>query len=641
MKIIVFFLFTSFYFLLCQAQETGIITSEKLRPQAGDMNKYFYTPPKKLFIPAKVQALILYRQKGEFFESVIPIQKFNNRHIFTFKIPDSVSALVIGVVNGEVNQSNYNEFSIPPKKKVDNNNGQGFIFYIFNKKGLRSNDEQIALAGLLYYYARYRLDVKVEKKKLLNMYEATYKVYPKLKDETDYLDYLTILYEEKGNEVKAKLLAYADKLLNTKNDESKWLAARQIYRILKMDTEQDLTEEKILQAFPAGELAKQNFWNRYSAKGLEIPQQILTLMNEYAVTFNDTSVKTRDRFYREIISILLKQNQWDSCKYYMQFVNDKNGLAPLHDNIAWKLSGKQLDNNGTNLNFAKDISKQSLQWIEGDIEAHISDNERALYESLVQAKIKYTNTYALILYKLGIYDSAFYYQDKIYQQQEVQLDVGSIERYAAYAQKIKGMEYCKKLIEEKLSEGINSPAMLQQLQTIYQQSGLNQDDFSRIQKENNRLAIEKKQQSIKAKLGSVKAPMFALKNIDGQIVDLASFKGKTVILDFWATWCGPCIASFPQLQRVIHQYRDDTSVIFLFIDTWERKSPQTVKKAVVKIMNENNYSFNVLFDEKSTTVADYKVEGIPAKFIINGKGEIVFMGQTDNLVFEIKQAKNQ
>ncbi|GGB25431.1 TlpA family protein disulfide reductase [Puia dinghuensis] len=124
------------------------------------------------------------------------------------------------------------------------------------------------------------------------------------------------------------------------------------------------------------------------------------------------------------------------------------------------------------------------------------------------------------------------------------------------------------------------------------------------------------------------APTFTLKNLLGQTVSLESLKGKVVILDFWATWCGPCKRSFPAMQQAVNKYKEDKGVVFLFIDTWERaKDPEA---GVKEYIATSKYSFNVLLDlqdpttRKNNVVESYKVSGIPTKFIIDKNGDIAY-----------------
>jgi len=124
------------------------------------------------------------------------------------------------------------------------------------------------------------------------------------------------------------------------------------------------------------------------------------------------------------------------------------------------------------------------------------------------------------------------------------------------------------------------------------------------------------------------APLFTLKDIQGKTVSLASLKGKTVVIDFWATWCGPCKMSFPGMQIAQNKYKDNADVVFLFIDTWETGS--NYLPGVKRFIAENNYSFHVLIDEmgedkrQSKVISSYKVDGIPTKFIIDKNGDIRF-----------------
>jgi len=126
---------------------------------------------------------------------------------------------------------------------------------------------------------------------------------------------------------------------------------------------------------------------------------------------------------------------------------------------------------------------------------------------------------------------------------------------------------------------------------------------------------------------AVPAPNFTLKDLDGKVVSLKGLKGKVIVLDFWSTWCVPCKKSFPAMQLAVNAYKNDPSVKFLFIHTWETtKTPvEDVKKYIAK----SGFNFQMLMDLKNeagrnAAVEDYGVSAIPAKFVIDKTGNIVF-----------------
>lgn len=143
---------------------------------------------------------------------------------------------------------------------------------------------------------------------------------------------------------------------------------------------------------------------------------------------------------------------------------------------------------------------------------------------------------------------------------------------------------------------------------------------------------EKNKAAILSQIISEAAPKFELKDISGKTVSLTDLRGKVVILDFWATWCGPCIRSFPGMKKAQEKYKNNPNVKFLFINTWEQGDDYLPK--VKKLIADKKYTdFTVPVDIDNKIVASYKVEAIPTKFVIDTEGNIRFKrkGSSDNV----------
>lgn len=120
--------------------------------------------------------------------------------------------------------------------------------------------------------------------------------------------------------------------------------------------------------------------------------------------------------------------------------------------------------------------------------------------------------------------------------------------------------------------------------------------------------------SEKSKTIGNQAPAFALMDLEGKKVNLDDFKGKVIIIDFWATWCGPCLKAMPHMQT-LHSLYKDQDVVILGINSWERQ-PDKVKT----VLEENKIEYTILLDSDNKVVDEYGVRGIPTFFIIDRKG---------------------
>jgi len=126
-----------------------------------------------------------------------------------------------------------------------------------------------------------------------------------------------------------------------------------------------------------------------------------------------------------------------------------------------------------------------------------------------------------------------------------------------------------------------------------------------------------------AKLRSVQvgqsAPAFAMNTIDGKSIKLSDFKGKYVLLDFWASWCQPCRLENPNVVRVYNKYKDRKfTVLGVSLD----KDPVAWKQAVIQDGLTWTH-VSELRDFEGPTVRLYQVEAIPSSFILDPEGKII------------------
>lgn len=115
----------------------------------------------------------------------------------------------------------------------------------------------------------------------------------------------------------------------------------------------------------------------------------------------------------------------------------------------------------------------------------------------------------------------------------------------------------------------------------------------------------------------ISAPNWNLANLEGVQFSLSDQKGKVVIMDFWATWCGPCIEAMPKLQELYERYHDRGLAVF-GISTWEAGDP-------AQFINEKGYTYNFLV-EGDTVAKEYNVKGLPTLYVIGPDGKIL-MGE--------------
>jgi thiol-disulfide isomerase/thioredoxin len=114
------------------------------------------------------------------------------------------------------------------------------------------------------------------------------------------------------------------------------------------------------------------------------------------------------------------------------------------------------------------------------------------------------------------------------------------------------------------------------------------------------------------------APDFALPSYDGPVVRLSDFRGRIVLVNFWATWCGPCRAEMPEIEAVYREHKDDLVVLAVNV---ERFDAEETRRLVRDFRDELGLTFPILFDTPNGEVfKQYRLRGLPDTFFIDRDG---------------------
>lgn len=135
---------------------------------------------------------------------------------------------------------------------------------------------------------------------------------------------------------------------------------------------------------------------------------------------------------------------------------------------------------------------------------------------------------------------------------------------------------------------------------------------------------------------------FALKDLNGEDVTLSQFIGRPVLINFWATWCGPCRIEMPELQSVFEDYGESEDFLILALDQDESAAD------VGAYFDELDLTFQPLLDEDNETARSYGLQGtLPASVFINPEGEVTVIhrgvmtrGQIDDFLAETIPGKS-
>lgn len=248
--------------------------------------------------------------------------------------------------------------------------------------------------------------------------------------------------------------------------------------------------------------------------------------------------------------------------------------------------------------------------------------------------------YANILYANKKNSEALKYFDKMALLMPVSAykDDEMMQNYSTLLVDAKRYDEAEKIIDHAVKTEKVTSGMKETLRRIYLHKYGNEEKYNQYVATFESRIMNRLKEEIKPKMFDSLGTDFTLKDLNGKPVSLSDFRGKIVVLDFWATWCAPCIASFPGMQKAVNKFANDKDVVFLFINTSEKE--ENIDKKVSKFLKSKNYSFYVLLDKEYKARDAYNARSIPNKIFLDRNGNIRYRsvgysGVADRLVDEI------
>ncbi|MEP7237818.1 MAG: TlpA disulfide reductase family protein [Ferruginibacter sp.] len=596
-------------------------------PKAGQTVSFKFNSKLSSLIDEKKIDIVVYQFSKNGYKVVEPkIVQAATLYSGNFKVDSAVSCIAFG-------------FSANDNKEKDNNAGDGYIVPVYGSNN-QPVIEYYIWAGRMYSgYGEQLFGMKTITDKTLAILEEGLKLNPDAKNDMSYFSqYLVTVNAVKKKDGEELAILGLLRNLASKPDikEADYNTLTQWYNRLKMKSAADSFTTVMKGKYPDGNWKKNDLGSAFN-KEKDVVKK-LALYNDYINKYPPTEANKAliDNFKSQMANAYANAKDYNAYNEWNNKLS-KATIASNNNNISWGMAEKD-----ENIEEAKKMAYSATTYAKNQVLK--PEEKKPDYATKKQwdkqrksQYAMYADTYAFILYKTGDYKNGFQYAKESAIINEFK-NAEYNERYTQLLVKVVPPATAKAEIEKLVRQGAASSKTKELLKELYVAEKKSDAGYTEYIAKLEMAAKEKKRADLANTMINEEAPKFSLKDLEGNDISLAGLRGKVVIVDFWATWCGPCIASMPAMKTALEQLKKREDVTFVFVDTWE--SVENKKQNAADFMKNKNYPFHVLLDETDKVVADFKVSGIPTKFVIDKIGNIRFKsvgfgGNDDELIDEV------